>query len=100
MQILGTMAVSVLSVTRPISPGLVKVSGDCPCLVGKDWLQVIRLDWPSIAVVSQGASTRAVWAVHVLDNYIDFFTKGLGTIYLFKAILFVVKNANPRFHRA
>ena len=76
------------------------VSGDCPCLVGRDWLQVICLDWPSIAVVSQEASTRAVWAVHVLDNYADVFTEGLGTIYLFKAILFVVKNRKPQFHRA
>ena len=74
------------------------VSGDDPCLMGRDWLQVICLDWPSIAVVLEGASTRAVQAV--LDNYSDVFTEGLGTIYPFKATLFVVKDAKPWFHRA
>ena len=72
---------------------MVVVSGDGPCLMGRDWLLVIPLDWPSIAVVSQGASTRAV-----LDNYQDVFPDGLATIYPFKATLFVVKDVKPRFH--
>ena len=51
----------------------------------KGWLQVIHLDWSSVAVVSQGASTRAVQAV--LDNFQDVFADVLGTIYPFKATL-------------
>ena len=99
MQILGTLAVKVCYLSQgPFDLELVVVSGDGPCLMGRDWLQVIRLDWPSIAVVLQGASTRAVQGV--LDNYPDVFTEGLGTIYPFKATLFVVKDAKPRFHRA
>ena len=96
MQILGTLAVKVCY--RPFDLELVVVSGDAPCLMGRDWLQVIRLDWPLIAIVLQGASTRAVKGV--LDNYPDVFTEGLGTIYPFKATLFVVKDAKLRFHRA
>ena len=99
MQILGTLAVKVCYLSQgPFDLELVVVSGDGPCLMGRDWLQVIRLDWPSIAVVLQGASTRAVQGV--LDNYPDVFAEGLGTIYPFKATLFVVKDAKPRFHRA
>ena len=99
MHIFGTLTVKVCYLSQgPFDLELVVVSGDVPCLVGRNWLQVIRLDWPSIAVVSQGASTRAVWAI--LDNYHDVFTDGLRTIYLFKAILFVVKEAKPWFHRA
>ena len=95
---MGTLAVKVCYLSQgPFDLELVVVSGDGPCLMGRDWLQVIHLDWSSIAVVSQGASTRAVQAV--LDNFQDVFTGGLGTIYPFKATLFVVKDAKPRFHR-
>ena len=77
MQILGTLAVKVRYLSQgPFDLELVVVSGDGPCLVGKDWLQVICLDWPSVAVVPQEASTRATKAV--LDNYPDVFTEGLG----------------------
>ena len=99
IQILGTLAVKVCYLSEgPFDLDLVVVSGDGPCLVGREWLQVICLDRPSIAVVLQGASTRAVQGV--LDNYADVFTEGLATIYPFKATLFVVKDAKPRFHRA
>ena len=99
MQILRIPAVKVCYLSKsPIDLELVVVSGDSPCLMGRDWVQVIRLDWPSIAVVSQGASTRAVEAV--LDIYQDVFTDRLGTIYPFKAMWFVFKDAKPRFHRA
>ena len=66
--------------------------------MGRDWLQIIRLDWPSVALVSKKASTRAVQAV--LDNYPDVFTEVLGAFYPIKATLFVVKDAKPQFHRA
>ena len=83
MQILGTLAVKVCYLSQgPFDLELVVVSGDCPCFMGRDCLQVICLDRPSIAVVSQGASTRAVRAV--LDNYQDVFTDRLGTIYPLK----------------
>ena len=99
MHILGTLAVKLCYMSQgPFDLKLVVVSGDGPCLMGRDWLQVICLDWLSIAVVSQGASAKAVWAA--VDNYPDVFTEGLGTIYTFKATLFVVKDAKPRFHRA
>ena len=99
MQILGTLAVKVCYLSQgPFDVELVVVSGDGPCLMGRDWLQVIRLDWPSIAVVLQGASTRAVQGV--LDNYPDVFTEGLETIYPFKVTLFIVKDAKPQFHSA
>ena len=75
MQILGTLAVKVCDLLQgPFDLELVVVSG---------WLQVIRLDWPSISVVSQGASTRATQAV--LDNYPNILTEVLGTIHPCKA---------------
>ena len=99
MQVLGTLAVKVCYLSQgPFDLELVVVSGDGPFLMGRDWLQVIHLNWSSIAVVSQGDSTRAVQAV--LDNFQDVFPSGLGTIYPFKAPLFVVKDAKPRFHTA
>ena len=94
MQVLGTLAIKVCYLSQgPFHLELMVVSGDGPCLMGRDWLQVICLDWSSFALVSQEASTRAVQAV--LDNYQDVFTDGLGTIYPFKATLFVVKVSKP-----
>ena len=99
MQVLGTLAVKMCYLSQgPFDLELVVVSGDGPCLIGRDLLQFIRLDWSSIVVVSQGASTRAVQAV--LDNFQDVFFSGLGTVYPFKATLLVVKDAKPQFHRA
>ena len=99
MQILETLAVKVCYLSQgPFDLEQVVVSVDGPCLLGRDWLQVIRLDWASVAVVSQGTSARAVQGV--LNNYPDVFTEGLGTIYPFKATLSVVKDAKPCFHRA
>ena len=98
MQVVGTLVVKVCYLSQgPFDLELVVVSGDGPCFMGRDWLHVIRLDWSSFAVLSQGGSTRAVQAV--LDKYQDVFTGRLGTIYPFKATLFVVKDAKPRFHR-
>ena len=54
MQVLGTVAVKVCYLSQgPLDLELVVVSGYGPCLMGRDWLQVIRLDWSSIAVVSR-----------------------------------------------
>ena len=98
VKLLGTLAVKVCYLSQgPFDLELVVVSGGGPCFMGRDWLHVIRLDWSSFAVLSQGDSTRAVQAV--LDKYQDVFTSRLGTIYPFKATLFVVKDAKPRFHR-
>ena len=99
MQILGKLAVKVYYLSQgPIDLELVVVSDDGPCLIGRDWLQVIHLDWSSIDVVSQGAPTSAVQAL--LDNYQEVYTDGLGATYPFKATLLVVKDAKLQFHRA
>ena len=86
MQILGTLTVKVCYLSEgPFDLELVVVSGDGPGLMDRDWLRVICLDWLSIAVVLQGASTSAVRAV--LDNYRDVFAKGLDCVETMKSLL-------------
>ena len=71
------------------------VSGDEPALLGRDWLQHIRLDWANIGVVS--AQAPSMLLAQVLDHFLDVFQSGVGTITLMGAHLTLAEGATPKF---
>ena len=71
------------------------VSGDGPALLGRDWLQHIRLDWANIGVVS--AQAPSMQLAQVLDHFSDVFQSGLGTITPMRAHLMLAEGATPKF---
>ena len=71
------------------------VSGDGPAVLGRDWLQHIRLDWANIGVVS--AQAPSMQLAQVLDHFSDVFRSGLGTITPMRAHLMLTKGATPKF---
>ena len=96
MKVLGTFQGKVCYLDQgPFNLSMIVVGGDGPCLMGRNWLEVIRLDWSSIATVVNDSALQAV-----LDEHSDVFAKELGVIRPFKATLSLVENAKPRFHRA
>ena len=53
------------------------VDGDGPTLLGRDWLQHLRLDWAALKHITQDNCTELITLLHV---HSALFTKGLGKI--------------------
>ena len=75
---------------------IVQESG--PCLLGRDWLKVVRLDWRSIGKVSTSASLESCVAA-LQNHYQDVFSEKLGTITPFQAKLSMAPNTKPKFFK-
>ena len=100
----GTMSVEVeYGKQRHRGLKLLVVQGGGPCLLGRDWLRVVRLDWRSIGQVSTsppGTSVSLESRVAVLRNrYEEVFSEKLGTITPFQAKLNVKPGAQPKFFK-
>jgi hypothetical protein len=77
---------------------LIVVCGDGPSLLGRDWLQVIRLDWHNI---HQATSTPPAAPLStLLDKHQSLFQEELGTITQEKATFLVKPGATPKFFKA
>ena len=76
---------------------LTVVAGEGPCLLKRNWLQHLRLNWRDIKAVSQ----HAVGSLdYLLDKYGDLFVNELGTIESFSAKLHVNPQDKPKFYKA
>ncbi len=73
---------------------LVIVGGKCPTLLGRDWLEELRLGWSRIKAVSSNDLQAK------LRIYDDVFQPGLGNYKGFQARIDVDPEANPRFYKA
>ena len=74
---------------------LIVVDGDGPPLLGRNWLEQLKLNWNSIFHVSK-ADTQS----DVLNRHKNVFDKGLGTIKGFKADIKLQDGAKPVFCKA
>ena len=73
---------------------LIVVAGDGPSLLGRNWLQVIRLDWMKINPVKQCQVSE------VLQRHETLFQPGLGMLQGYEAKIIVDPEARPRFCKA
>lgn len=73
------------------------VKGEAPCLLGREWLRSIRLDWKTIGMAMVDESTRGL--DELLETHSEIFKDELGTMKEIKAKLSVREHATPRFHR-
>ena len=73
------------------------VAGDGPCLLGRDWLKHLTLNWRKIQAVSRHAEGSLEY---LLDKYGDLFKEELGTIKSFQAELHVKPEEKPRFFKS
>lgn len=76
---------------------LVVVEGTGPSLLGRDWLQHVRLDWKAICQVNSMSSNDEALD-KILRKYSPVFEKGLGTLSNFSAKLYV--DPNPVYCKA
>ena len=77
---------------------LVVVAGSGPVLLGRNWLQEIRLDWKKIGSLAVNHNSFNTLE-SVLKRYSAVFKDELGGIHPQKAKLIVKPEATPKFHR-
>ena len=98
MAVLGVMMVQVKYGEYVNTHELYVVEGKGPSLLGRAWLETMRLDWQSLKVDSVSeCSPTSLKAV--LQEYSDVFSSELGTIKEFQAKLIVRQETKPRICR-
>jgi len=80
----------------------VVVEGDGPCLLGRDWLAHIRLDWQQIFQMrAESIRPNQVPELdRLLNAHIKVFEEGLGTIEGIQAKIFVDPTIKPLYFKA
>ena len=94
---LGVMKVCVKYSDYCGTQHLYVIPGNGPTLLGRDWLQSIRLNCSSLGIGSVSSSPRSLESL--LQKYEEVFRKEVGTMQRFKAKLVVNPGAKPRFCR-
>ena len=73
---------------------LIVVEGNGPSLLGRNWLEQLRLDWQAVHKLYESALDQ------VLQKHQEVFNPGLGTLQGYEAKIHMDANAQPRFHKA
>ena len=73
---------------------LVVVAGDGPNLLGRDWLENLKLDWFNIFSVSERNSVA-----ELKEKYAEVFKPGLGELKGVKAKLDIDRSVPPKFYK-
>ena len=74
---------------------LIITEGEGPTLLGRNWLEALRLDWRTIFRVGKSQTLQ-----EVLDEHSNVFKEELGKLQGVEATIHVDKDARPRFEKA
>ena len=98
IHVVGQLNVHVKYEQQDAALTLQVVAGNGPALLGRNWLQCIRLDWKAIHAVSSHSEAPT----RLLDEYGKLFSDELGTITGYRATLDLREDARPKkkFHPA
>ena len=98
MPVLGAVMVPVKYGSQQKKLNALIAEGGGPNLLGRDWLEEIRLHWETIFQI---ASANPRSAFHeALSKYPDVFAEGMGTLKGVKAKIYVDQNAEPEYIKA
>ena len=90
---LGQAQVKVAYKNQEIEAPLIVVAGDGPTLFGRNWLQLLQLDWKEIRYMTTAIDT-------LLQKHEVLFKDELGTMKNIQVCLCVKPDAVPKFCRA
>ena len=88
---MGTVDVCVKCNRQEAVLPLVVVRGARPSLLGRNWLNKLKLNWEELFWVHD------ITLKEILDKYKGVFEKGLGTVREFKAKIAIDHQATPKF---
>ena len=94
IRVLGEIQVEVSLNHQKENLSLLIVEGDGPSLLGRDWLQKVKLDWCKIHHMSETKLHT------ILGNHSSVFKDELGCMKDIKAKIYVEENGIPKFCRA
>lgn len=94
LNVLGSVEMDVHYQDQLVRLPLQVVQGNGPSLIGRGWLQHIRLDWRKICTLSSSLLEN------VLQQHSTVFREGLGTLEGFKAKIYVDPAVTPKFCKA
>ena len=94
LDVMGSMEVEVKYKSQEARLPLLVVTGEGPCLLGRDWLQQIQLDWREIHSLQQDPLDA------ILHQHEKLFQEGLGTMQGYKARFLVDDKVKPKFCKA
>ena len=97
MSVVGELQVKVQYGEQTENLKLIVVSGRGPSLLGRDWMQKLRLHWQNIF---HQISSPLTELSSLCTKYANIFKDELGTVSSHKAILQVNPEATPKFHKA
>ena len=91
----GTMKVKVLHKGHQnVELSLIVVNGQGPSLLGRDWMDKLKLNWQEVHQVKCSPLQE------MFQKYRTLFTEGIGTWKNYKAKILVDRSVPPRFCRA
>ena len=97
LPLVGQATVTVSYKSQVISLPLLIVQGDGAALFGRNWLEHLRLDWPSIHSVSSNSHDGLQ---NLLQKHQQLFKDELGTLQGVEAEIHVPPHTQPRFYKA
>ena len=95
LPVLGTTEVEVVYESQTVMLPLIIVRGQGSSLFGHNWLEHIRLNWPSIHAIHDKLVVHELIAKHS-----QLFRQDLGTLKGMEAKIYVLSNAQPRFFKS
>ncbi len=95
--VVGELRVTVQYGTQRKQLTLYVIKGEGPCLLGREWLKSIRLDWKAIGLTTMDKSATRLNTL--LEENSEIFKDELGTMEGIQAKLTLREDATPRFHR-
>ena len=95
LPLLGELQVSVKYQSQGAQLPLIVAKGDRPVLLGRNWLQKLRLDWSNIFKVNQENAVEGI-----ISRHNTLFDGGYGHLKHFKASIKLKDHAQPIFLKA
>ena len=95
IEVVGLAGMKVTHNEQVVTLPLYVTRGQGPSLLGRNWLEALRLDWKNIFSIRKERTVQSV-----LDCYADVFRDELGTVKGMTAMIHVETAATPRFHKA
>lgn len=90
----GTTEVAVKYGSQTATLPLLVVRGEGPSLLGRNWLNVLELNWQEIFWLHKGSLNQ------VLEKHKAVFEPGLGTVTGYQAKIIIDPNATPKYCKA